>query len=117
MNNANCLKRRTLAFECNCTSDFVGVRCDQPLTQTCKSIPCAYGSCQLNNKGQYGCQCITGGYEGTYCEIEKCNPKCKYGVCQRDSTGNYYCACASSYRGPSCSDLGIIFYYLFKIEN
>lgn len=106
MNNGICLKRRTLAFECNCTQDYTGVLCDQPKVQSCLAVPCAFGQCILNPMGQYSCACISQGYEGPYCEVEKCNPKCKYGYCQRDSSGNYYCVCGGPYRGPACADLG-----------
>ncbi|RMZ99091.1 Neurogenic locus Notch [Brachionus plicatilis] len=105
MNNGICLKRRTLAFECNCTADFTGLLCDQPKSQTCQTKACAYGQCILNQSGQFQCACITSGYEGPFCEVEKCNPRCKYGVCKRDPNGNYYCECASSYSGPSCNSL------------
>jgi hypothetical protein len=68
MNNGNCLKRRTLAYECNCTQDYTGLLCDQAVLQTCKATRCAYGSCELNQNGQYACACATPGYEGPFCE-------------------------------------------------
>lgn len=106
MNNGNCLKRRTLAYECNCTSDYTGLLCDQPIIQSCKRIPCAYGSCQLNINGQYGCVCNTPGYQGPFCEVETCSPRCGRGYCNRDlTTGQSYCVCASGYTGADCNTL------------
>lgn len=102
-NNGVCLKKRTLAYECNCTSQYTGSLCNQAASVSCQTIPCAYGTCQLNNNGQYSCACKTEGYEGTYCELEKCNPTCKNGgLCQKDLEGKYYCQCAGGFEGVDC---------------
>jgi hypothetical protein len=104
-NGGNCLKKRTLAFECNCTQDYAGLQCEQSKSQSCLSLGCRNGGCRLNLTGQYACQCDTPGYEGTYCEVEKCNPGCVYGKCNRDSSGNYYCSCYANYNGANCGTL------------
>ena len=91
---------------CDLFINAQGLQCDQPILQTCRTTPCAYGSCQLNINGQYACVCATPGYEGPFCEIERCSPRCDKGYCNRDTSGNYFCTCASSYKGASCSELG-----------
>ncbi len=59
----------------------------------------------LNSNGEYSCSCITEGYEGIYCELEKCNPKCKNGgVCQKNYVNDtYFCQCRDGYEGPDCT--------------
>ncbi len=106
MNNGQCIKKRTLAYECTCASAYTGLLCDQTKALTCQSQSCIYGFCSLNTNGQFACTCNTQGYEGTFCEIEKCSPKCQNGYCDRDSAGNYYCKCNANYQGPSCTDVG-----------
>ena len=59
----------------------------------------------MNINGQYGCVCNTGGYEGPFCEIERCSPRCVNGYCNKDTSGNFYCVCSSSYKGSACSEL------------
>lgn len=57
----------------------------------------------MNSNGQYSCACKTEGYEGTYCELEKCNPTCKNGgLCQKDIEGNFYCECGNGFEGAQC---------------
>ena len=103
-NGGNCLKKRTLAFECNCSSDFVGLQCDQARSETCLARGCRNGACRLNQTGQYACACDTAGYTGALCEVDQCSPGCQYGKCNRDDSGNFFCACFDNYKGQSCSE-------------
>jgi hypothetical protein len=105
-NGGNCLRKRTLGYECNCIQEFIGAQCEQSRSQTCLSTGCRNGACKLNLTGQYSCECDTPGYEGTFCEVEKCRPSCANGKCNRDSSGNFYCSCFPNYNGPTCSNLG-----------
>ncbi len=103
-NSGVCLKKRTLAFECNCTSQWTGATCNQQVSVSCQTIPCAFGTCQLNQNGQYSCACKTEGYEGTYCELEKCNPTCRNGgICQKNGLNNtFFCQCINGFEGIQC---------------
>ena len=103
-NNGVCLKKRTLAYECNCTSEWTGATCNQQVSVSCQTIPCAFGTCQLNQNGQYSCACKTEGYEGPYCELEKCNPTCRNGgICQKNGLNNtFFCQCINGYEGIQC---------------
>ena len=105
-NNGVCLKKRTLAYECNCTSDYTGLLCDQAVELSCKSRRCVYGACELNEAGRFACRCNTPGYSGDYCEIDTCNPGCVKGTCQKDSMNNSYCECYGGYKGAACSEVG-----------
>ena len=104
LNNGICENKRTLAYECKCPSQWIGPLCNQLSSISCQTIPCAFGTCILDTNGQFSCSCKTEGYEGTYCELEKCNPKCKNGgICQKDYvTNTYFCECLDGYEGTDC---------------
>jgi hypothetical protein len=105
-NNGACSKKRTLAYQCKCESDYIGPQCAQLASATCERQGCVYGRCVLDLYGLYRCMCVSEGYEGEFCEIDKCKPNCKFGICQRDSdSGRFYCQCSSLYKGADCSEL------------
>lgn len=102
-NGGTCSKRRTLAFECACSPDFTGLRCNQKKAESCLVNTCKKGKCEIDSTGNYSCKC-DGGFEGTYCDEEQCNPKCsKNGKCTQTELGFYRCECKSGYKGADCS--------------
>lgn len=104
-NGATCIKRRTLAYECKCANGYTGLRCDQKISDSCLERTCVQGTCELNSTGLYACNCNTNGYEGKFCEIEKCNPKCVHGICRKSNDGSSYsCECSTNYKGQSCAE-------------
>jgi hypothetical protein len=104
--NSQCLKKRTLAYECNCTQGYTGLLCDQLTSETCLVRPCVDGNCELDINGRYACKCRAAGYSGLFCEIQRCNPNCVKGYCDQDQAGNYFCRCDSGYSGPACANMG-----------
>ncbi len=89
-----CQKTGKTGFSCNCTTGFVGIKCDMPVS-ACELAysdgkPCRNGGiCRNDVEGhlQYKCFC-TDGWTGGHCEIaanshenvnftKKCDPKQK----------------------------------------
>ncbi|KAI3383835.1 hypothetical protein SNEBB_001692 [Seison nebaliae] len=77
LNDGVCVSRdRTATFECYCSANFIGARCEQPNSESCIIKGCSggRGDCQQVN-GKFFCVCIPG-FEGEFCErsSSKCFP-------------------------------------------
>ncbi|XP_041469333.1 neurogenic locus notch homolog protein 1-like isoform X6 [Lytechinus variegatus] len=123
-NGGTCIEY-TSAFQCRCTNDFTGLRCEIPVSNTasvCDDNPCAHGACVSSASDRFTCMC-PGGWRGTACEIDvnECNGErgpnpCTNGTVCINEDGGYRCEapCASPspcLNGGSCSTRNTKPYY------
>eukprot|EP00057_Strongylocentrotus_purpuratus_P007461 XP_011661935.1 PREDICTED: neurogenic locus notch homolog protein 2 isoform X2 [Strongylocentrotus purpuratus] len=116
-NGGTCIEY-TAAFQCRCTNDFTGLRCEVPVSSTaslCDDNPCAHGACVSSASDRFTCMC-PGEWRGTACEIDvnECigergpNPCTANGTVCVNEDGGYRCEapCASPspcHNGGTCS--------------
>ncbi|XP_054758876.2 neurogenic locus notch homolog protein 1-like isoform X9 [Lytechinus pictus] len=123
-NGGTCIEY-TSAFQCRCTNDFTGLRCEIPVSNTasvCDDNPCAHGACVSSASDRFTCMC-PGGWRGTACEIDvnECNGErgpnpCTNGTVCINEDGGYRCEapCASPspcQNGGTCSTKNTKPYY------
>ncbi|KAL3875687.1 hypothetical protein ACJMK2_033615 [Sinanodonta woodiana] len=91
----------------NCTSLFVGDRCQTDNINDCASSPCSqYGMCQNLVNGSK-CLCpIYGNYQLPRCEITlnicSSRPCLNGGACQQFDSVRYECTCRPGFTGQNC---------------
>lgn len=90
----------TVSETCVCPANFSGPKCEK-----CASIECLNGgTCRATTTSdRYRCTCLDG-FEGLYCEIDKCKGYCKNppSICVIKPVVGPTCICDDDFSGTHC---------------
>lgn len=110
MNSGTCASVTT-TFNCTCTADFTGERCES-FIDPCNDNPCQYGgTCARINSTAFSCVCpIEFGGDRCQDDVDECaapqNACLNGGTCV-NAVGNYSCQCGNNWAGPTCDECRI----------
>ncbi|MBN3316900.1 FAT3 protein, partial [Atractosteus spatula] len=102
-NSGSCASLPSGGFECICTSQFTGVRCETEIT-SCVPNPCQNGGSCKPIGNAFLCSCRRG-FTGLTCEedINECQrEECENGGVCVNTFGAFYCNCTEGYVGQYC---------------
>ncbi|XP_015197069.2 protocadherin Fat 3 isoform X3 [Lepisosteus oculatus] len=102
-NSGSCASLPSGGFECICTSQFTGVRCETEIT-SCVPNPCQNGGSCKPIGNAFLCSCRRG-FTGLTCEedINECQrEECENGGVCVNTFGAFYCNCTAGYVGQYC---------------
>ncbi|MEE6519321.1 hypothetical protein FKM82_031033 [Ascaphus truei] len=104
-NGATCMNTGQGSFTCACKAGFIGVNCEDKISE-CDSNPCRNGGSCTDVESSYVCECPQG-YYGTHCENSVLNcadsPCFNGGTCrERELGASYTCHCLLGFTGSNC---------------
>ncbi|KPP79465.1 protocadherin Fat 3-like [Scleropages formosus] len=102
-NGGRCSSVPSGEFECSCSPQFTGERCEAKVT-ACDLNPCQNGATCQSMGDSFLCVCQSG-FTGLTCEedIDECESEaCENGVACVNVPGAFYCNCTPQFEGPSC---------------
>ncbi|XP_035289609.1 protocadherin Fat 3-like [Anguilla anguilla] len=106
LNGGSCTSLSSGGYECSCTSEFAGERCETQIS-ICIPNPCQNGACR-SIETSFLCDCQRG-FTGLMCEedVNECErEECDNGGTCVNTVGAFYCDCAEGYEGPFCGRRG-----------